>query len=154
MIRSIIIDDLTPNRERFSHLLLSNFDNVAVIKATDNSLRAIHALRTHSPDLVFLHLTKPFVKGIQLLESARDMQISVILTCEQEDIHAQYAVAVRAMRYNIIDFVSAPYDVYELGMAIRKATKANKDKLSRSKQAVLAPEANQKSKVLIRVEEI
>ena len=84
MIRSIIVDDLTPSREQFSNLVLSNFDNVAVLAATDSSVRAVQAIHYHNPDLVFLNLSQPISKTFKLLEHTRDKQFQVILTSDQQ----------------------------------------------------------------------
>ena len=129
MIRSIIVDDLTHSRERF-YDLLSNCKDIAVLAAVDSSVRAVRAINAHHPDLIFLNVSKSFKKGLKVLERTRMDNIQVILTSEQNelDIHEQYALAVKAIKLNVLDHLQAPVQVSALKKALKKVKlKASKN---------------------------
>lgn len=80
---------------------------------------ALEQLMLGLPDLVFLDIEMPKVKGLQLLRHIRHTwpELPVIIMTA----HGSISVAVQAMKEGANDFITKPLDFRQLGMTICKA---------------------------------
>ncbi|HQK54444.1 MAG TPA: LytTR family DNA-binding domain-containing protein, partial [Sedimentibacter sp.] len=67
--------------------ILSKLERALVIGAADNAKDAIALVREHNPDLAFLDIELPDIKGIELAERLREIKPDlaiVFITAHQE----------------------------------------------------------------------
>src|ERR1700748_3698145 len=118
-ITALIIDDERLAREELKYLLDSAGD-VDVIAQGENGIEAVHLIRTHHPDVVFLDVQMPGLDGFavlkKLLERAEAERMPQIIFATAFD---QYAV--RAFDVNAIDYLLKPFDRARVLQALARA---------------------------------
>ena len=116
-LSSIIVDDEKHSRETLKNLVNEFCDDVQVIDCVENVSQAVHAIRTHRPDIVFLDIELQTGTGFDVLEKIQDLEFDVIFTTAFE----QYAV--KAIKISSLDYLLKPVDIEELRLAVEKARK-------------------------------
>ena len=115
MIRAIIVDD-EPNTRDTLHNLLKKFCPQVNIEGVADSVKSGLALIGKiQPELVFLDIEMPHADGFQLIEQGIGNDFEVIFTTAYD----QYAV--KAFRYNALDYLLKPIDIDSLQVAVGKA---------------------------------
>jgi two-component system response regulator AtoC len=89
------------------------------VQSAETGVEALQRIQADSPDLVLLDVRLPDADGVELLGRLRaaDPECLVIMMTA----HGGVDSAVRAMKLGAQDYVSKPFDVEELKLAIRKA---------------------------------
>ena len=126
-LSSIIVDDEKHSRETLKNLVNEFCDDVQVIDCVENVSQAVHAIRTHRPDIVFLDIELQTGTGFDVLEKIQDLEFDVIFTTAFE----QYAV--KAIKISSLEYLLKPVDIEELRLAVEKARK-KKDKTLQKKK--------------------
>lgn len=111
----ILIDDETDGLHLLATLIGKHCPELHIIGRYDNPWTGIQAIRTLSPDLVFLDVEMPEINGFGVLEACRDLSFQVIFTTA----FSQYAV--RAFKYSAIGYLLKPIDEEDLKEAVQKA---------------------------------
>jgi two-component system LytT family response regulator len=119
MIRSILIDDEKHCLDTLRLKILKHCPDVQIIDEFTSSKKALTAIQSYHPDLIFLDIEMPNMNGFELLEELVDISFSVIFTTGYD----QYAI--RAIRFSALDYLLKPIDPKELVNAIQKV-KAHK----------------------------
>lgn len=114
MIRAIIVDDEPGGREILAELLGRYCPSVRVVASAHSAITARDELCRHRPDLLFLDIEMPFGSGFDLLDSLEDQHMEVIFTTAYDHY------AIRAIRYNALDYLLKPIDRDELVEAVRR----------------------------------
>ena len=117
-LRTIIIDDEEPARERLAGLLES-YPEIEVIDEAEDGEEALEKIMEHKPDLLFLDIQMPLCSGMEVAASLPDERPAVIF-CTAYD---QYAID--AFETNAVDYLLKPITRQRLGQAITKAVKAD-----------------------------
>ena len=120
MIRTLIIDDEQPARERLKQLLASHAD-VEVIGEADDGVEAAEKIAELTPDLVLLDIQMPGASGLDVAASLGKPRPAVIF-CTAYD---QYAVD--AFELSALDYLLKPVNRARLAAAldrVRAATSA------------------------------
>lgn len=114
-IRTLIVDDERLARERLLSLLEGDPD-IEVIGECTSGKEAIAAIKTESPDLVFLDVQMPEGDGFEVLESIdfHSMPIVVFVTA-----YDQYAI--RAFDVHALDYLLKPFDQNRFERALIRA---------------------------------
>jgi two-component system LytT family response regulator len=114
-IRTLIVDDEQLARERLLSLLEGDPD-IEIIGECNSGKEAIAAIRTESPDLVFLDVQMPEGDGFEVLESIdfHTMPIVVFVTA-----YDQYAI--RAFDVHALDYLLKPFDQNRFEQALVRA---------------------------------
>jgi two-component system LytT family response regulator len=114
-IRTLIVDDEQLARERLLSLLEGDPD-IEIIGECSSGKEAIAAIRTESPDLVFLDVQMPEGDGFEVLESIdfHTMPIVVFVTA-----YDQYAI--RAFDVHALDYLLKPFDQNRFEQALVRA---------------------------------
>lgn len=114
-IRTLIVDDEQLARERLLSLLEGDPD-IEVIGECTSGKEAIAAIKTESPDLVFLDVQMPEGDGFEVLESIdfHSMPIVVFVTA-----YDQYAI--RAFDVHALDYLLKPFDQNRFERALIRA---------------------------------
>jgi two-component system response regulator AtoC len=89
------------------------------VQSAETGAEALRQVQADPPDLVLLDVRLPDTDGVDLLEKLRavDPECLVIMMTA----HGGVESAVRAMKLGAQDYVSKPFDMEELKLAIRKA---------------------------------
>jgi two-component system response regulator LytT len=118
-ITALIVDDERLAREELKYLL-DSAGGVEVIAQGQNGIEAVHLIRTHHPDVVFLDVQMPGLDGFavlkKLLERADADRMPQIIFATAFD---QYAV--RAFDVNAIDYLLKPFDRARVLQALDRA---------------------------------
>ena len=114
-IRVLVVDDEMLARERIIDLL-AHEPGVEVIGTVDNGVAAIEAIRTKSPDLVFLDVQMPGKTGLDVVREigADSMPATIFVTAFD-----QYAL--RAFELAALDYLVKPFDDERFEQAFRRA---------------------------------
>lgn len=114
MVKAIIIDDEPGCCKTLSLLLERYCPEVAVTGIFYNGSDALQAIKSSSPDLVFLDVQMPKMNGFEMLEKLPAINFHLIVTTSYD----QYAL--KAFKFSAIDYLLKPVDREELQKAVQK----------------------------------
>src|SRR5450432_65063 len=120
MIKAIIIDDEVHCLDTLNILISDYCPDVQIAEQCISAKKAIAAIETHKPDLIFLDIEMPVMNGFELLEHYSEIPFSVIFTTS----YNQYAI--KAIRFSALDYLLKPVDPKELVIAVGKASTQKK----------------------------
>lgn len=113
---AVIIDDEVYCTD-VVNILLTKYCPDLVVEATFNhSLQALEYLKQHQPDIIFLDIEMPQLNGFDLLNQLETLESRVIFTTAYD----QYAI--RAFKFNTVDYLLKPIDKDELIAAVKKSS--------------------------------
>lgn len=114
-IRVLVVDDEFLARQRIIDQL-AHEPGVEVIGTADNGVSAIEAIRSKSPDLVFLDVQMPGKTGLDVVREigAETMPATIFVTAFD-----QYAL--RAFELAALDYLVKPFDDERFEQAFRRA---------------------------------
>lgn len=115
MIKGVIIEDEQNARETLRVLIEKNCENVEVVGEAHDVKSGLDCINKHNPDLVFLDIEMPDGDGFDLLRQVRRFNFNIIFTTAYSEF------AVRAFKYNTIDYLLKPIVQDELIKAVNKA---------------------------------
>ncbi len=118
MIRTILIDDEQPARERLRQLLAAHPD-VQVVGEAEDGVQAIETIAELTPDLVLLDIQMPGASGLDVAASLGTPRPAVIF-CTAFD---QYAVD--AFELSALDYLLKPVNRARLAAALDRVRSAS-----------------------------
>ncbi|WP_224746532.1 LytR/AlgR family response regulator transcription factor [Mucilaginibacter rigui] len=122
MIKTLIIDDETSNRENLQQLLQVYAPDVQICALSENVDDALRAIILHRPQLVFLDIQLHGRSGFDLLKQLGDIDFEIIFVTAYD----QYGI--QAIKFAALDYLLKPIDIDELKHAVDKARKAIQQK--------------------------
>ncbi len=138
MIRAIIVDDEDHPAERLSLLLKEHhLHNVLLIGSFNTVEKGLEGITNLKPDLVFLDIQIHNETGFDLLQRAGNMTFKTIFTTSFENY------ALKAFRFNAMDYLMKPIDPDELKAAIKKILEKNSTPSMASRMENLLQNLNQ-----------
>jgi len=151
-LSAVIVDDEQLARDELS-FLLKDVGDVNVVAQGKNGLEAVHLIREHNPDLVFLDVQMPGLDGFGVIKQLLDKKIALpkIVFATAFD---QYAV--KAFEVNAVDYLLKPFDKKRVAQSIQKvrskmeAGGSPTDKLESLVRMLESQKEQTTSKVLIR----
>lgn len=113
-IKSLIIDD-----DPFIHTLLmdkleQHFPEVEVLQTGSSGTEGIALIRQLQPDLVFLDVEMSDMTGFEMLSQLDQITFQTIFITS----YSHYAI--KAIRFNALDYILKPIDLGELKQAIKR----------------------------------
>lgn len=117
MIKAIIIDDEPDSIDLLKLELKQHCPQVEITATYTSSLKAVNDIEKLQPDVLFLDIEMPAMNGFELLEKILHLNFSVIF------ITAYNQYALKAFRFNALDYLVKPIDATDLIDAIAKAEK-------------------------------
>ena len=117
MTRAVIIDDESRSRETLQEMLKLYCPNVEVVSEGMDVQSGLLAIRSQNPDLVFLDIKMPDGSGFDLLRQLMPINFKLIFITAYEEY------AIKAFKFNAVDYITKPVDPDELQLAVEKATK-------------------------------
>ncbi|HZV70093.1 MAG TPA: LytTR family DNA-binding domain-containing protein [Saprospiraceae bacterium] len=113
--RTFIVDDETGARSIIKGFLKQSFPEIIISGEVSGVEEALHMIPKLKIDLVFLDVEMGDGTGFMLLDKLPDLDFNVIFTTAHDEF------AIRAFRYNAIDFLLKPIDPDEFVIAVHKA---------------------------------
>jgi DNA-binding LytR/AlgR family response regulator len=116
-LSAVIVDDEQLARDELA-FLLKDVDDVNVVAQGKNGLEAVHLIREHNPDLVFLDVQMPGLDGFGVIKKLLDKKVPLpkIVFSTAFD---QYAV--KAFEVNAVDYLLKPFDKKRVAQSVEKA---------------------------------
>ena len=115
-MRTLIVDDEPPARERLKRLL-DDIEGVALVGEAEDGAQAVEMIERERPDLVLLDIQMPGLDGFEVIEALDDPPPLVFVTA-----YDQYAI--RAFEVSALDYLLKPFSRERLEKAIRRAQEA------------------------------
>jgi two-component system response regulator LytT len=151
-LSAVIVDDEQLARDELA-FLLKGVDDVNVVAQGKNGLEAVHLIREHNPDLVFLDVQMPGLDGFGVIKKLLDKKVPLpkIVFATAFD---QYAV--KAFEVNAVDYLLKPFDKKRVAQSIQRARvkmeagSSPSDKLETLVRMLESQKPPQTSKVLIK----
>jgi two-component system LytT family response regulator len=113
-IKAIIVDDEQHCIEALHTMLQKKCPEVTVVGSVNSVKDAKDLITELQPDVVFLDVEMPHQNGFELLKLFDKINFDVIFTTAYE----QYAL--KAIKFNALDYLLKPFSVKELQDAIQK----------------------------------
>jgi len=115
-MRTLIVDDESPARERLKRLL-ADVEEVELIGEAESGVQAVEMIERKRPDLVLLDIQMPGLDGFGVIEALADPPLVIFVTAYDE-------YAIRAFEVNALDYLLKPFSRERLERAIRRAQEA------------------------------
>ncbi|NSL88223.1 LytR/AlgR family response regulator transcription factor [Chitinophaga solisilvae] len=122
-IKAIIVDDEQHCIDALQTMLLKKCPGVEVVGSAKGVREAKELLDELHPDLVFLDVEMPHQNGFELLKLFDKVSFDVIFTTAYE----QYAL--KAIKFNALDYLLKPFSVKELQDALEKCREKKQQRL-------------------------
>ena len=132
-IRALLIDDNKFVVTVLSDMLKENHPEIEVLGIANDGNDGLKKIEQFQPDLVFLDIEMPDMTGFEMLSHLDDITFQTIFTTS----HSHYAI--KAIRFNALDYLVKPIEELELKHAIKRYL-SNTNKLENQgmvKQALL-----------------
>lgn len=114
-IRALVIDDEPLARDMIREMLASDSE-VEIIAECANGKEAVEAIKSLTPDLIFLDIQMPELGGFEVLESLDEKHSPYVIFATAYD---QYAV--RAFEVHAFDYLLKPFDQERFDAAWQRA---------------------------------
>ncbi len=115
IISTLIIDDEFQSRKLVAKMLSLFFPEISMVNEAATINEAIAAIKANSPQLVFLDIQLHKENGFDLLDKMAGPDFKLIF------ITAYNEFAIKAFRYNALDYLMKPLDAAEFQVAVKKA---------------------------------
>lgn len=113
-IKALLIDDDQFIVQILSDLILENHPEIEIIDIANNGKEGLEKIKELKPDLVFLDIEMPDMNGFEMLNHLETRNFKTIFTTA----HRQYAI--KAFRFNALDYLLKPIVEIELFQAIKR----------------------------------
>lgn len=132
LIRVLLVDDESLAREMLREMLQDD-PQVTIVGESCNGREALEAIRTHSPDLIFLDVQMPELGGFEVLEAlGKEIPRVIFVTA-----YDQYAV--RAFEVHALDYLLKPFDQERFDISWQRArAQVLRDRNGGTDQRILA----------------
>jgi two-component system LytT family response regulator len=130
-MRVVILDDEKDAIELLQLKLKKLFPELGMIEAYQKPKEALEILQVNPPDLLFIDIKMPGMNGFDFLAELMPISFSVIFITAYE----QYAL--KAFRFNALDYLTKPFEDDDLKHAFQKAArqyKLQKSQLTAARQ--------------------
>lgn len=117
-IKALIVEDNAFMATILHDLLKEHTTDIAVIDIADTGKKALKIIAAEKPHVVFLDIELPDMTGFELLQQLDDINFQTIFTTS----HSHYAI--RAFRFNALDYLIKPIKENELDEAIKRFLKS------------------------------
>lgn len=145
MLKAIIIDD-EPDCVKLLALQIKMYcPQVNVVAECTASETGLVKIKELQPDIVFLDIEMPVMNGFQLLEALEQISFSLVFVTAYDQF------AVKAFRFNALDYLLKPIDGKDLKVAVQKALQQRPDpqQLQSLKQQLRTGEKYQPDKIAL-----
>jgi two-component system LytT family response regulator len=122
MFKTVLVEDEKNNLDLLNHFIKKYCKNIDVIASFSTYDQALSVLKAEEPDLVFLDIVLDRDTSFDLLQELGNPDFQIIFTTAYDEY------AIRAFKYNTIDYLLKPIIIEELVAAVNKvAEKINEN---------------------------
>jgi len=114
MLRTLIVDDEAPARERLKNLLSQNRE-INLIGEAEDGIKAIELIEEKKPDLVLLDIQMPRMDGFGVVRMLEKPPLIIFVTAYDE-------YAIQAFEINALDYLLKPFTKTRLERALERAS--------------------------------
>lgn len=114
MHTAIIVEDELHSRDFLTSIVRDFCPELRIVATAANVEEGIAAIRTHSPEIVFLDIEMQTGTGFDLLEQFPEPGFDVVFTTAYDHY------AIKAIKFSAIDYLLKPIAIEELQRAVRK----------------------------------
>ena len=125
-VRTLIVDDESPARERLRRML-ADMEAVEIVGEAEDGVGAVQMIEALVPDLVLLDIQMPGLDGFGVIEALADPPPVIFVTAYDE-------YAIRAFEVSALDYLLKPFSRERLERAIRRAQEARAEERSFAEQ--------------------
>lgn len=147
LLRTIIVEDEQKSREILRNYLTKYCPSVYIIGEAENIDEALHLIRTHDLDLVFLDVEMPKGNAFDLLEQVGDRHFETVF------VTAYNQYALDALNAHASYYVLKPVSIDELIKAVDYVIQIKEKENALEDQVLTAPNIGVKGKITIPVQE-
>lgn len=115
--KALIIEDEINNAAILKHFLTKYCLNIEVIGHASSVQEAILTINAQQPDILFIDIQLNEGDAFDILDSFEDIKTQIIFVTS----HDEYAV--KAFKYNAIDYILKPIVIEDIILAVNKAIK-------------------------------
>jgi len=116
-ITAVIVDDEEMAQQTLELLLSEFVPDVSVVGFANNALNGITVIKNEKPDLVFLDVEMSGGSGFEMLDAIDNFNFDVIF------VTAHREFALKAFKYEALDFLLKPVDPDELMNSVNRYRK-------------------------------
>jgi DNA-binding LytR/AlgR family response regulator len=143
-IRTLIVDDEVPARERLKRLL-AGIQGVELVGEAVDGAQAVEMIEALEPDLVLLDIQMPGLDGFGVIEALDDPPPIIFVTAYDE-------YAIRAFEVNAVDYLLKPFGRARLEKAVVRVREAwPKERASASRLRLLVESLAAQGRYLTRL---
>lgn len=113
-MRAVLVDDERSGIDTLAHLLKKHCPEIEVVGKFQNGRDAIEGINNLKPEVVFLDIEMPLINGFAVLDMVSHTRFKTIF------ITAYNQYAIKAFRYNALDYLLKPVDHEELMEAVKR----------------------------------
>lgn len=113
-IQCLVIDDDPFIRDLLIDKLNQYFPEIKILGTAKNGLEGLELIERSQPDLVFLDVEMTDMTGFELLSKLDKIDFKVIF------ITSYKHYAIKAIRFNALDYLLKPFDLEELKNAVKR----------------------------------
>lgn len=135
-LRVIIIDD-DPKDIKLLEAYLQHYNEIEVIGTYDNGAKSLEGIKKHSPDVVFLDIELPDMKGLELIES---LDAQTLGKCRFVIYTAYIDYMLESFRNHAFDFLLKPICLDDLNGIIRRLLVAPMQQAAKSNGRIYVSE--------------
>jgi two-component system LytT family response regulator len=130
-IKTLLIDDDQFIVKILSDLIQENHPEIEILGIAKSGKEGLRKIEVLKPDLIFLDIEMPDMNGFEMLNNLKVRNFKTIFTTA----HSKYAI--KAFRFNALDYLLKPIIESELLQAIRRFQKNHKENQEKQIQNAL-----------------
>lgn len=117
MLSAVIVDDEARNIALFSYYLEKYCPNIKVDASFTKKSSAVGYLTSKKPDILFLDIVLDEGSGFDILDEVGHEDMQVVMCTAHDEF------ALRAIRYQVVDYILKPLEIQDLIATIDKIEK-------------------------------
>ena len=117
-LKALIVEDNAFMATVLHDLLVQHANTIAVLAIANTGAEALQLIASKKPNVVFLDVELPDMTGFELLQQLDTINFQTIFTTS----HSHYAI--KAFRFNALDYLVKPIEESELDEAIKRLLKS------------------------------
>jgi two-component system LytT family response regulator len=118
LLTAVIVDDEARNIALLSHFLEKYCPQISLVASFSKKKRAISYLRNNKPDILFLDIILDSGSGFDILDNIDYENIRVVMCSAHDEF------ALKAIRYQVTDYLLKPLEIQDLIFTVEKIEKA------------------------------
>ncbi|MGZ8550362.1 MAG: LytR/AlgR family response regulator transcription factor [Chitinophagaceae bacterium] len=119
-MKAVLVDDELSSLQNLQQKLKEFCPDVKVAATAQKPEEAIHLIRQHKPDVIFLDIEMPRMNGFRMLDELGEYDFDIIFTT------AYNHYAVDAIRISAFDYLTKPVAIKDLQNAVERLSKHRK----------------------------